>query len=66
MCCIGIKHVIGIKCDTGANSKTPGSIAKFFSSNTPTHAYPLFKTHKLSSETLASVDVCDVLMLSTD
>ena len=42
-------HATGMKLYEKLYRKVPGAIAKFFRCNTPAYAYPLFKTHKLSS-----------------
>ena len=56
-----LKHATGIKYyERKGYQKIPGSVAKFFSSNRPEYAYPLFKTHKLTPDALSNVSVFDI------
>ena len=41
--------ITGMKYKNNACRKVNGSSAKYFRCNTPAYAYPLFKTHKLTS-----------------
>ena len=53
-------HTTGMKLYEKLYRKVPGAIAKFFRCNTPSYAYPIFKTHKLSVEELLHAEVADV------
>ena len=56
-----LKHATGIKYyECKGYQKIPGPVAKFFSSNRPGYAYPLFKTHKLTPDALNNVSVFDI------
>ena len=56
-----LKHATGIKYyECKGYQKIPGPVAKFFSSNRPGYAYPLFKTHKLTPDALSNVSVFDI------
>ena len=52
--------ITGMKCRNNAHRKVNGASAKYFRCNTPTYAYPLFKTHKLTPANLLNVAIKEI------
>ena len=55
-----LQPITGMKCKNNAYCKVNGAWAKYFHCNAPAYAYPLFKTHKLTPETLLNVDIKEI------
>ena len=56
-----LKHTIEVKNYTGRGYQNiPGNMAKHFVCNTPGYVYPLFKTHKVTPDSLNNISIFDL------